>query len=39
MACANAAASPAVAAAATAVIASDRDLMRLTTRWRWATAR
>jgi hypothetical protein len=38
-ACAKAAASPAVAAAAVAVIASERDLMRLNTRRRWITAR
>lgn len=34
MACANAAAKPAVAATATAPIATDTDLMRLTRRWR-----
>jgi hypothetical protein len=34
MAWANAAASPAVAATATAPIATDTDLMRLTMRWR-----
>jgi hypothetical protein len=34
MALANAAASPAVVAAAAAVIANDSDLMRWTVRWR-----
>ena len=34
MACANSAAKPAVAATATAPIANDIDLMRLTRRWR-----
>jgi len=34
MACANAAAKPAVAATATAPITNDTDLMRLTRRWR-----